>query len=101
MYVLMDIMVSPGGVGTSVSPYVAMCQKIFEEAGLTHSMHGYGTNVEGEWEQVMAAVKRCHQDLHTAGAVRITSHMKVGTRIDREQTMADKVTSVQDKLASG
>ncbi len=100
MYVLMDIMVSPAGVGTSVSPYVAMCQKIFEQAGLTHSMHGFGTNVEGEWDDVMAAVKRCHEDLHEAGAVRITSHMKLGTRIDRDQTMADKVTSVQEKLAA-
>ena len=98
MYVLMDIMVSPSGVGTSISPYVAMCQKIFEEAGLTHTMHGYGTNVEGEWEDVMAAVKRCHEDLHEAGAVRIISHMKLGTRIDREQTMADKVSSVQEKI---
>jgi uncharacterized protein (TIGR00106 family) len=98
MYVLMDIMVSPGGVGTSVSPYVAMCQKIFEESGLTHTMHGFGTNVEGEWEEVMAAVKRCHDDLHQAGAVRITSHMKLSTRTDREQTMYDKVNSVQEKL---
>ncbi|WP_028468528.1 MTH1187 family thiamine-binding protein [Neptunomonas japonica] len=98
MYVLMDIMVSPGGVGTSVSPYIAMCQKIFEDAGLTHTMHGYGTNVEGEWEGVMAAVKRCHEVLHAEGAVRITSHMKLGTRIDKDQTMADKVISVQEKM---
>ncbi|WMC12138.1 MTH1187 family thiamine-binding protein [Oceanimonas pelagia] len=100
MYVLMDIMVSPGGVGVSVSPYVAMCQQIFEDAGLTHTMHGYGTNVEGEWDHVMAAVKRCHEVLHDAGAVRITSHIKLGTRNDREQTMADKVISVQQKLNS-
>ena len=98
MYVLMDIMVSPSGVGTSISPYVAMCQKIFEDAGLTHTLHGYGTNVEGEWKDVMAAVKRCHEDLHEAGAVRIISHMKLGTRIDREQTIADKVSSVQEKI---
>ncbi|MEH6627769.1 MAG: MTH1187 family thiamine-binding protein [Motiliproteus sp.] len=98
MYVLMDIMVSPGGVGTSVSPYVAMCQNIFKEAGLTHNMHGFGTNVEGEWDDVMAAVKRCHEDLQDAGAVRITSHIKLGTRTDRDQTIADKVTSVQEKL---
>ncbi len=99
MYVLMDIMVSPSGVGVSISPYVAMCQKIFEEAGLTHSMHGYGTNVEGEWDDVMAAVKRCHEDLHEAGAVRIISHMKLGTRTDRMQTMEDKVSSVREKRA--
>ncbi|MCC4264259.1 MTH1187 family thiamine-binding protein [Oceanimonas baumannii] len=99
MYVLMDIMVSPGGVGLSVSPYVARCQKIFDEAGLTYTMHGFGTNVEGEWDEVMAAVKRCHDELHDAGAVRITSHIKLSTRNDRDQTMADKVSSVQEKLS--
>ena len=98
MYVLMDIMVSPGGVGISVSPYVAHCQKIFQDAGLTHNMHGYGTNVEGQWEDVMAAVKKCHEDLHEMGAVRITSHMKLGTRTDKDQTLQDKVDSVNEKM---
>ena len=98
MYVLMDIMVSPGGVGISVSPYVAHCQKIFQDAGLTHNMHGYGTNVEGEWKDVMAAVKKCHEDLHEMGAVRITSHMKLGTRTDKDQTLQDKVDSVNEKM---
>ena len=46
----------------------------------------------------MAAVKRCHTDLHAMGAVRITSHMKVGTRTDREQTMQDKIDSVNEKM---
>ena len=98
MQVIMDIMVSPGGVGLSVSPYVAHCQKIFQQAGLSHQMHSYGTNVEGEWDDVMAAVKRCHEELHEMGAVRITSHMKVGTRTDKAQTIQDKIDSVQDIL---
>ncbi len=100
MYILMDIMVSPSGAGVSVSPYVTQCQQILEESGLTHTMHGYGTNVEGEWDDVMAVVKRFHEEIHAAGAVRIISHLKLGTRTDRMQTMADKVTSVQDKLAA-
>ncbi|MGB1237875.1 MAG: MTH1187 family thiamine-binding protein [Pseudomonadales bacterium] len=98
MKVIMDIMVSPGGVGLSVSPYIAHCQKIFQEAGLNHNLHSYGTNVEGEWDDVVAAVKRCHEDLHEMGAVRITSHMKLGTRIDKEQTIQDKIDSVVEKL---
>lgn len=98
MHVIMDIMISPGGVGLSVSPYVAHCQKIFQQANLNHQMHSFGTNVEGEWDDVMAAVKRCHDELHAMGAVRITSHMKVGTRIDKAQTIQDKIDSVQDIL---
>lgn len=63
-------------------------------------MHGFGTNVEGEWDDVMAAVKCCHEELHQHGAIRITSHLKIGTRTDRDQTMADKITSVQNKLVT-
>lgn len=98
MHVLMDIQVSPGGVGTSVSPYIAECQRIFEAAGLTYQLHGYGTNVEGEWDTVLAAVKQCHESLHEMGAVRISSYLKLGTRVDKAQSMQDKIDSVRAKL---
>jgi uncharacterized protein (TIGR00106 family) len=62
-------------------------------------MHAYGTNVEGEWDDVMAAVKRCHEVVHEMGAPRVTSSMRFGTRTDRTQTMADKIASVEAKLA--
>ena len=57
MNVLVDICVVPMGIGVSVSKYVVECQRIFEASGLNHEMHSYGTNVEGEWDKVMAAVK--------------------------------------------
>ena len=98
MHVIVDLCVVPVGVGTSVSRYVAACQEVLEAAGLSHSMHAYGTNIEGEWDDVMAAVKRCHEVVHEMGAPRISSTMKVGTRTDRSQSMADKVYSVQAKL---
>lgn len=98
MHVIVDLCVVPVGVGTSVSRYVAACQEVLEAAGLSHSMHAYGTNIEGEWDDVMAAVKRCHEVVHEMGAPRISSTMKVGTRTDRSQSMADKVHSVQAKL---
>jgi len=96
--VIADVCVVPVGVGTSVSQYVAACERIFEEAGLSHDMHAYGTNVEGPWDDVMAAVKRCHEVVHEMGAPRISTTMRVGTRVDRPQTMADKIRSVNEKL---
>ncbi len=98
MNVIMDICIVPLGVGVSVSPYIAECEKIFKAAGLNHTLHAYGTNVEGDWDAVMAAVKQCHETIHTMGAPRITTTLKLGTRTDKPQTMADKVTSVEDKL---
>lgn len=95
---MVDLCVVPIGVGTSVSEYVAECQRVLDEAGLEHSMHAYGTNIAGDFDDVMAAVKRCHAAVHAMGAPRITSTIKLGTRIDREQTMQDKIDSVNEKL---
>jgi len=99
MRVIIDLCVVPVGVGTSVSRHVAACQRVLEAAGLRHQLHAYGTNIEGEWDEVFAAVKRCHEVVHALGAPRITTTLKVGTRIDRPQTMQDKVDSVAEKLA--
>tara|TARA_R110001583_G_scaffold4644_5_gene26465 strand:+ start:3050 stop:3364 length:315 start_codon:yes stop_codon:yes gene_type:complete len=98
MHVMIDLCVVPLGVGVSVSPYIAACQLVLDEAGLEHQMHAYGTNIEGEWDAVFAAVKRCHEVVHALGAPRITSSMRLGTRTDREQSMDDKIASVVEKL---
>lgn len=98
MHVIADLTVVPLGVGVSVSPYVAACEKILKDAGLNIRLHAYGTNIEGEWDVVFAAVKRCHEVIHEMGAPRVSSVMKFGTRTDREQTMDDKVRSVEEKL---
>lgn len=98
MHVIIDLCVVPIGVGTSVSSYVTECQKIISKAGLTHTLHAYGTNIEGDWDAVFAVVKECHEKIHAIGAPRISTTIKAGTRSDREQSMNDKVESVQDKL---
>ncbi len=99
MKVMIDLCVVPMGVGVSVSEHVAECQRIFQAAGLTHEMHPYGTNVEGEWDAVMAAVKACHARMHDMGVPRVSSSMRIGTRSDREQTMRDKLDSVYRKMS--
>ncbi|GFO69619.1 hypothetical protein GMLC_31980 [Geomonas limicola] len=98
MKVLIDLCLVPLGVGVSLSPYIAACQKVLAETGLKSELHSYGTSIEGEWDEVFAAVKRCHEVVHQMGAPRITTTIKAGTRTDREQSMEDKVRSVQEKL---
>lgn len=98
MKVLVDLSVVPLGVGVSVSAYVAACERVLQEAGLKTALHAYGTNIEGEWDEVFAAVKRCHEVVHAMGAPRISTTMRLGTRTDRAQSLEDKVKSVEDKL---
>lgn len=101
MKVILDLCVVPLGVGLSVSKYVAECEKILNAAGLKTKLHAYGTNIEGEWDEVMAAVKQCHETLHGMGVPRISTNLRLGTRTDKKQTMDDKITSVNQKLQKG
>lgn len=98
MQVIVDFTVIPIGVGVSLSPYVAACEEVLTDAGLKHTLHANGTGVEGEWDEVFAAVRRCHEVVHQMGAPRVSTTIKVGTRTDKAQTMADKVQSVHSQL---
>ena len=100
MKAIVDLCVVPLGVGVSVSQYVVACERILKEAGLQTQLHAYGTNIEGEWDAVFAAIKKCHETVHALGAPRISTMIKLGTRTDRNQTMDDKVRSVRDKMQS-
>jgi uncharacterized protein (TIGR00106 family) len=101
MKVIVDLCIVPLGVGISLSTYVATCERVLKAAGLEIRLHANGTNIEGEWDEVFAAIKRCHEAVHEMGAPRITATIKLGTRTDRSQSMDDKVRSVEEKLGGG
>ena len=98
MHVILEFTVLPLGVGVSLSPYVAEVERVLRESGLQPELHANGTNVEGEWDQVFAALKRCHEVLHQMGAPRVSTNLRCGTRTDRDQSLEDKVRSVEEKL---
>lgn len=98
MKVIVDLTIVPIGVGVSLSRYVAACEKVLDGTDLKTALHANGTNIEGEWDAVFAAVKACHEIVHEMGAPRIHTNIKLGTRNDREQSLEDKVRSVETKL---
>ena len=98
MKVIADLAIIQIGVGVSLSKYVAACGQVLTEAGLAPILHANGTNVEGEWDVVLGALKRCHKTLHEMGVPRVSTNMRLGTRNDRTQTMQDKIKSVEKKI---
>jgi uncharacterized protein (TIGR00106 family) len=98
MKAIADISIIPIGVGLSLSTYVAACEEVLTEHGLQPRLHANGTNVEGDWDQVMAALKACHERLHGMSVPRVATNMRIGTRSDREPSMDAKLRSVQQKL---
>lgn len=98
MKVLAEVSIIPLGAGDSLSPYIAACQRVFTEAGLVPRLHAFGTNVEGEWTQVMDAVRRCHEVVHEMGAPRVTATVKLATRSDGDDSLQERVESVQQRV---
>ncbi len=94
MKVIVDLTLVPIGVGVSLSKYVAACEDILSRPGLKTQLHANGTNIEGEWDDVFAAIRECHEKVHGMGAPRIHTNIKLGTRTDREQSLEDKINSV-------
>lgn len=100
MNVIADICVIPNTGNTSVRAEVARAHQILVETGLKVQLHGYGTNIEGDYDTIFAALKRIHEELHSSGAPRISTTIRLGSRTDKEQGIDDKISAVREELGS-
>lgn len=96
MSVLIDFSIFPIGKNETVSPYVSRAVNIIENSGLTYKLGPMGTAVEGEWEELMAMVTRCFNDLKK-DCGRIYMSLKVDYRQDGTNRIETKVKSVTRK----
>ena len=95
--VLLEMSITPLGIGESVSAYVAECVDIVDRSGLDYELHSMGTIVEGELEQVLDLMRRCIEQTATHSN-RVTCAAKLDFRRGREGRLKSKVTSVEQKL---
>jgi uncharacterized protein (TIGR00106 family) len=86
-----EVQVIPIGSGVSVRAEVKRAHRILEDAGLHAQLHSNGTNLEGELADIFAAIARVHETLHAEGTVRLSTHIKIGTRTDKEPSLTGKL----------
>jgi uncharacterized protein (TIGR00106 family) len=86
-----DIQVIPIGSGVSVRKEVMRAHAVLEASDLLVGLHPNGSNVEGELREIMDAVERIHETLHSEGTARIATYLKIGTRTDKEPSLAGKM----------
>ena len=94
MWVSVDLCIVPIGVGVSLSPYIKACLAEIKKHKLEYELGPNGTAIEGEWNQVFECVRKCHEELHSRGVLRIYTTLKVNTRVDKAQLFKEKVKSV-------
>ncbi len=97
MSVIVEMSIFPLDKGESLSPYVSRAVRIIKESGVKFQLGPMGTCLEGEWEEVMAVVNRCFQDLKRDSR-RIHVNLKVDYQEGKDNRLEGKVRSVEAKL---
>jgi uncharacterized protein (TIGR00106 family) len=86
-----------GGGDASVGERVAEAIEVVADSGLEYQVTAMGTLVEGEWDEVMAVIRRCFDVLHEH-ADRVTCTLKIDDYRGRTGRIAGKVKTVEDTL---
>jgi len=97
--VLVAFSVAPaGGESDSVSAAVAAAVRVVRESGLPCETNAMFTNIEGEWDEVMAVVKQA-VDVVAASAPRVSLVLKADIRPGYTGQLTAKVERVEQHLA--
>jgi uncharacterized protein (TIGR00106 family) len=95
--VLLEMSITPLGIGDSVSQYVAQCVELIDQSGLDYELHAMGTIVEGELDQVLDLMRRCIERV-AQHSDRVTCAAKLDFRRGQTGRIKNKVISVEQKL---
>lgn len=91
--------ISPGTTDQhgGVSATIAEIVREVRASGLPNETNSMFTNIEGEWDEVMAVVKRC-VDIASADSARVGLVLKADLRPGYTGQLATKVDRVEDHL---
>ena len=89
--------VSPTGGDASVGAAVAEAIRVVRASGLRNETNAMFTNIEGEWDEVMAVVKQA-VDAVAAASDRVSLVLKADIRPGYTGQLAAKVQRIEDAL---
>ncbi len=87
----------PMGKGESISPIIAKVVKAVDASGIDYKLTAMGTIVEGDWAEVMAVIKKCH-DLVKRMTPRVITTITIDDRKGAKKRLEGKVESVRKKV---
>jgi uncharacterized protein (TIGR00106 family) len=94
---LVQFSIVPLGKGESVSEQIAKILKVVDENGLPYRLTPMGTVLEGEWDAVMALIRRCHLEV-LKNSPRLITTITIDDRPGKPDRITEKIRSVETKL---
>jgi uncharacterized protein (TIGR00106 family) len=92
-----EFSIVPIGVGESLSATIAQAFEVIESSGVAHEHHAMGTNLEGDWDEVMDVIKACRDRL-LESSNRVSLSIKIDDRKGAIDRLAHKVDSARRKM---
>ena len=89
--------VTPLGAGDSVGDLVAEAVRIVRDSGLPNETNAMFTNLEGDWDEVMAVIHRCVEAV-AARAPRVSVVIKIDHRPGVDDALHKKVEKIDREL---
>ena len=84
----------------SAGAYIAEIQRrLAAQDKVRYRLQAMGTELEGSTEDILAIVGELHRVPFELGLPRAYTVLKLDERTDKEQTLEDKVRSVEERLA--
>ena len=99
MLVAFSISPSGGDESGGVSAAVAEAIRVVRESGLPNETNAMFTNIEGEWDEVMAVIKRA-VDAVAASSPRVGLVLKADIRPGHTGQITAKVRRIDERLAA-
>jgi uncharacterized protein (TIGR00106 family) len=82
---------------THLSKDVARVIEILEDIGVDYRLGPMGTAVEGDWDQIMSAIRRCHETIG-AGHGRVITTITIDDRKKQPHHLDEMVSAVEKHL---
>ncbi|MFP4135476.1 MAG: MTH1187 family thiamine-binding protein [Candidatus Acetothermia bacterium] len=87
----------PMGKSRGLGKEIARVEKIIESSGLDYQLTSMGTILEGDWDEVMETIKKCHGRLKE-DYERVETHIKIDDAGEESGRLEGKVESVRENM---
>jgi uncharacterized protein (TIGR00106 family) len=97
VFMLTEFSIIPICIGSSIGDQIAEVLKIIDASGLPYRINPMGTVVEGEWDDIMKLIKKCHETVLNTGE-RVITAITIDDRKGKSNRIEEKIKSIERRL---
>ena len=94
---LVEFSIIPIGAGSSLGAQLAEVLRIVDASGLPYKINPMGTVIEGEWDETMKLIKKCHRAVMKTGERTVTT-ISIDDRKGKPNRIEEKVKSIERRI---